>query len=34
MLKVLLASWMLQPKLDEATIEGTMTMLAAEMKVF
>lgn len=32
--QVLLAAWMLQPKLDEAVTKGTLQMLAAEMKGF
>lgn len=32
--QVLLAAWMLQPKLDTDSIKGTMRMLEAEMKAF
>jgi hypothetical protein len=32
--QVLLAAWMLQPKLDDDSIRGTMQMLEAEMKGF
>ena len=32
--QVLLAAWMLQPKLDTDSIKGTMRMLEAEMKGF
>lgn len=33
-MQVILAAWMLQPKLDDTIVEGTIGMLEAEMKGF